>query len=205
MTRPVVFSLLLLFLIGDVAGGQNQQSTELRIELAQDSEREKETANLLSALVKSYDLSAWVFTHAVTIEEGVIPHSHPVLTLNTRHLGDRDQLLALFLHEQIHWFLAAPDNEMAIENATTELRKKFPAPPSSQYGGAANERSTYLHLILNWLEFEALSQILGVDTAISVLERKDVYEWIYKTVRERHSEIESVVDRHKLTIANGHH
>jgi non-ribosomal peptide synthetase component F len=110
MRRAVVFSVLLLFMIGDVAGGPHQQTPGLRIELGQDSEREKETADLLSALVQSYDLRAWTFTRTVRIEEGVIPHSHPVLTLNTRHLEDREQLLALFLHEQIHWFLAAPYN-----------------------------------------------------------------------------------------------
>ena len=199
-----MLSLLLLLLIADVAGGQHQQTPDLRIELGQDSEREKETAALLSSLAQSYNLGAWVFTHAVRIEEGAIPHSHPVLTLNTRHLEDREQLLALFLHEQIHWFLAAPYNETAIENAITDLQQKFPALSSAEDGDSANKRSTYLHFLVNWLEFEALSEILGVDTAISVLKGKDVYESIYKTVREHHSDIRRVVDRHNLMIGNGY-
>src|SRR5207249_4670064 len=39
----------------------------------------------LQRILKSYDLSKWIFTKSVLIERGAVPHSHPVLTLNTRH------------------------------------------------------------------------------------------------------------------------
>jgi hypothetical protein len=43
----------------------------------------------------------------MVIKERAIPHSHPVLTLNTRNLDSDDQLLSAFLHEQLHWYLDA--------------------------------------------------------------------------------------------------
>jgi hypothetical protein len=43
----------------------------------------------LERLLKQYDLSKWIFTRKVIIDQGEIPHSHPVLTLHTRHLGKR--------------------------------------------------------------------------------------------------------------------
>ncbi|NJM35541.1 MAG: bifunctional phosphoribosylaminoimidazolecarboxamide formyltransferase/IMP cyclohydrolase [Rhodomicrobium sp.] len=42
---------------------------------------------------------------AVRIQSRVIPHSHPVLTLNTQYVEDDTAQTATFLHEQFHWFL----------------------------------------------------------------------------------------------------
>jgi hypothetical protein len=41
------------------------------------------TAERLRALLARYDLRRWRFTDHVRIEDSVIPHSHPVLTLST--------------------------------------------------------------------------------------------------------------------------
>jgi hypothetical protein len=50
-----------------------------------------------------YDLTPWLFTRAVVIDDDATPHSHPVLTLHTRHLRDDLLLLSTFIHEQSHW------------------------------------------------------------------------------------------------------
>ncbi|HMB39289.1 MAG TPA: hypothetical protein VKO85_09425 [Wenzhouxiangellaceae bacterium] len=134
----------------------------------------------------------------------MIPHSHPILTLHTRHVANPNQLLAVFLHEQIHWFLASPANRDAQEAALYQLREIYPRVPHSRDGGAADEDSTYLHLLVNWLEFDALSQLLGIDKAREVVQGKDVYEWIYGEVIKDNQELESIVNRHGLKIANEH-
>ena len=78
------------------------QAPPLDIRLAHDSGAERETARALRRLVETHDVGRWIFTRTVVIDERQIPHSHPVLTLHTRHLGDDDMLLAVFLHEQLH-------------------------------------------------------------------------------------------------------
>src|SRR5262252_392202 len=78
---------------------------KLDISLKSGSPAETQTREQLQRLLKTYDLSKWIFTKSILIDEKSIPHSHPVLTLHTRHLKDDDELLSTYLHEQLHWFL----------------------------------------------------------------------------------------------------
>jgi hypothetical protein len=66
----------------------------------------------------------WIFTHDIRIETRVIPHSHPILTLNTRSLDDDDRLLSTFVHEQLHWGVQKPD-----EGLITQLAHRYPILP----------------------------------------------------------------------------
>lgn len=178
------------------------RSEDFQIHLAGVHEREVEVAKELIAISRKYDLRPWLFTRRVQIESGVIPHSHPTLTLHTLHVADPEKLLAVFLHEQIHWFLTSPEKRDAKEAALSQLREMYPRVPQSQDGGAADEESTYLHLLVNWLEFDALRQLLGIDKARQVVEEKNVYEWIYGKVLKNNQELESIVEKHGLRIAN---
>jgi len=204
MKHQLTTYLFLLFLspsgIGEVGGVFSTEDFE--IHLAGATEREEKVAEVLVGLSHKHDLSPWVFTNRVRIETGVIPHSHPILTLHTRHVADPDQLLALFLHEQIHWFLGRPENIEAQEAALSEFREMYPRVPHSRDGGAADKESTYLHLLVNWLEFDAVSQLLGIDKAQEVMEEKAVYQWIYGRVIKDNKELESIVKRHGLKIAD---
>jgi hypothetical protein len=75
------------------------------IRTAHDSAAELATKAQLERLIAAHDLRQWTFTHEIVIDEKSIPHSHPVLTLHTRHLKQDDELLSTYLHEQLHWFL----------------------------------------------------------------------------------------------------
>lgn len=79
---------------------------------------EEATRWQLERLLDQYDLSPWRFTGVVEIEQGVIPHSHPVLTLSTRHVNDDLLLLATYVHEQSHWYFAT--NAGVTEAATAD-------------------------------------------------------------------------------------
>lgn len=68
-------------------------------------ESEKQTVDQLRRLLSTYDVSKWIFTKKIIIENGAIPHSHPVLTLNTKYLKDDELCLSAFVHEQLHWFV----------------------------------------------------------------------------------------------------
>ena len=104
-----------------------------------------------------------------TFRAYVIPHSHPVLTLNTRYLDDQHTAqLATFVHEQIHWFLADHMDCAKTDAALTELRVLYPTVPTELPTGARGERSTYLHLIVCTLELQALTELLGAERTAAV-------------------------------------
>jgi hypothetical protein len=141
----------------------------MRIILHSESARELLARELLEKLLNEYELS--ISTNLVKIEEGSIPHSHPVLTLNTRDL-DPDVFLSLFIHEQLHWELLEQE-----ETIISEMAKLFPVVPGRKQGGAQNEQSTWLHLELCRIEFERLVSLIGEDRAKTAF-RKGVYPWI---------------------------
>src|SRR5882724_2292620 len=80
-------------------------ATPISIELKNNTDRERQTKAQLERLLSTYDLGKYTFTQNVIIDEKSIPHSHPILTLHTRHLHSDDQLLSTYVHEQLHWYL----------------------------------------------------------------------------------------------------
>ena len=198
LCRPVAMVLLIiasLWLPG-VARGQSP----LEITLKNGTEREVETRAQLLRLLELYDLSPWLFTRKIEIDGTSTPHSHPVLTLHNRHLADDQRLLTTFLHEQIHrslvdWEERRPARDAAIE----ELKKMFPVVPHGRPYGGRDVHSTYLHLIVCYLEREALASYLGKRQARRVLAEQTHYVWIYATILSDVSEeVGEVVRKHRL-------
>lgn len=155
-------------------------SDQIEIELEHDSENERATAEQVRRLVDGYDVERWMWTKRIRIDERAIPHSHPVLTVHTRSLGDEHGLLATFVHEQFHWWMhTRPEAEAA---AVAEFRELFPEVPASDEGGARDEYSTYLHLIVCDAEYQAMAALVGDERARAVLASQTHYEWIYETL-----------------------
>lgn len=158
-------------------------TAEVAIRTAQGRPRELATRDELRTLLARHDLSRWTFTCEVLIEQGAVPHSHPVLTLNTRSSGDR--LLAAYLHEQLHWLSVAWWGEPRLTAAHHEIAARYPDPPARENGGAADARSTLRHLLLCTLEVDALTALIGSDRAqkaVADLIEAGVYPWVYQTV-----------------------
>lgn len=170
---------LLLCLLPLPASGQ-PASGSLSIRLAHDGDRERRTAEALRQILERYDVDPWQWTDAVLIDQDAIPHSHPILTLHTRHLGDEPTLLSTYIHEQLHWIEDA--RQPGFERAMDEFREIWPSVPSRQEGGASDARSTYRHLIVCRLEYEVMAGLVGPDEARRVLEAQTHYEWIYERV-----------------------
>jgi hypothetical protein len=123
-----------------------------------------------------------MWTYEVRIDETEIPHSHPVLTLHTRSVGDSQDQLSTFVHEQFHWWMhTRPEAEAA---AVAEFRELFPEAPvaADGGGGARDEYSTYLHLIVCDLEFQAMSEIVGEQRARALMSSHGHYTWICQTL-----------------------
>jgi hypothetical protein len=96
---------------------------EIEVSLAHGTTAESQTRDQLMRLLKDYDLSGWLWTRRLLIDKDAIPHSHPVLTLHTRHLNDDSLLLSTFVHEEYHWYETAHPRETSA--AIAELKMKY--------------------------------------------------------------------------------
>jgi len=76
-------TIVLLFTVG-LANSALSASHHLSISLKHGDAKERATQSQLERLQSQYDLTQWIFTTSVVIDEDAIPHSHPILTLHTR-------------------------------------------------------------------------------------------------------------------------
>jgi len=173
---------------------------QVEIQLQHNSESEQKTKTQLLKLLQTYDLSRWTFTKKILIDYQAIPHSHPVLTLHTRHLNSDDQLLSTYVHEQLHWWL---DEKLAsTKRAEDELRKLYPKVPVGFPEGAQDEESTYLHLIDCYLEMRADSELMGPQRTTDLMKfwAGDHYRWVYRTVVQDETKIAEIIKRNELEV-----
>lgn len=200
MKKSCAVMLLLTLRSLLVTGGAGFAADSIEIKLKNATESERQTKAQLGRLLNSYDLSKYTFTREVVIDEHSIPHSHPVLTLHTRHLDSDDQLLSTYIHEQLHWYLTAHDKQTRAAEA--ELRKLYPRVPVGYPDGAQDEESTYLHLIDCYLEMQADRRLMGRQRAADIMKFwvGDHYRWIYKTVVQDEMRIAEIVKREDLDV-----
>jgi hypothetical protein len=173
-------------------------NTALEIVLKNGTPAEIGMRAVLSKLCADHDLSGWIFTQTIEVDEAAMPHSHPVLTLNTENEHDELMALASLVHEQLHWFEEehAANRDRAIEETTLH----YPSVPSARPEGAGDEISTRLHLLVCYLEYQALKVLLGEHVArqtILALSRHH-YCWVYRIVLTDERRIESILRNHDL-------
>jgi len=127
---------------------------EIKIETKHNATKELEVSSIVQDLRLKYkDIPT--FTDHIMIESGVIPHSHPVLTLNTR-TNDPLVILKTFVHEQFHWYAAAsPLYAVAITN----LKLNYPEIKDAN-ADPAKADTFYTHLIVCWNTRNYLKGIL---------------------------------------------
>jgi hypothetical protein len=170
----------------------------ISIHLAHNSQREMETSLTLRQILSTYDLDQYTFTRQVIIEERVMNHAFPVLTLNV-FFGDRpDMLLSTYVHEQLHWYLREHDEQQKA--AIIALHRMYPRVPVGLPEGADSEYSTYGHLVDCYLEIQADRQLIGSERTENVIKSKPWYTWIYKTILRDEDKIRAVVDEHGLEV-----
>ena len=192
--------LLGVVVLALTTAGQADHAETLEIRLHSGTPLEERGRDQLRRLLHTHDLQKWLFTRDVLIQSGVLPHSHPVLTLNTRYLDDDTAQLATFVHEQIHWFLTDHMERAKTDAALTELRVLYPTVPTERPTGAGGERSTYLHLIVCTVELQALTELLGEQSARQQLESWNHYTWVYRTVLTDTERIGGLLRRHGVVV-----
>ncbi len=195
--KRLITAFVLIFFSACLAHAQ----ADVEISLKANTEKEQQKKIQLERLLKQYNLSKWIFTSSVLIDEQTrIPHSHPVLTLNTNQLDDDLATLSTFIHEQIHWFEEA--NPKQRDKAIEELKTLYPDAPGGPPEGARDRYSTYLHLIVCYLEYQGMKELVGNEKAKQVIEvsSKRFYKWIYRTVLSDESRIKAVLDKQGIKI-----
>src|SRR5689334_8992508 len=120
---------------------------EIEVSTANGSASELSVRDALVRVRDKYDLHAFEWTDRVDIVEGAVPHSHPVLTLSERYRSTDEELLATYLHEQLHyWSMQCPGAADGRDERVFEtLRERYPLPLDPPRG-CGDEFSNLIHL-----------------------------------------------------------
>jgi hypothetical protein len=201
IVTTVAVGLLPIIAVAQAPEEAAANSRVLWVGLANGTEGEALMATELRSLARKYDVEPWVLTRSVLIDENQIPHSHPILTIHTRHIGEELELLSTFVHEQLHWLEEDPwlaDFQAAMK----DLEALFPDVPSSAGGGARDDESTYRHLLVCDLEYQAMASLVGEATARETLAAITHYQWIYDKVLSD-PRVREVALRHGFNVSDG--
>jgi hypothetical protein len=170
---------------------------KLNIKLKNGSEVEQRKKDQIERLAQQYDLKKYTKTRDIEIEERAINHSMPVLTLNTGFMNDDDLALSAYVHEQAHWIFR-DRLPLANRQLETDLERMFPALPYEWPQGDGQRLTSYYHLAVCALEWDAMDELVGTERARKVIDWKksDHYTAIYAAVVEHRDELEKIMKRH---------
>lgn len=132
-------------------------------------ELKEQAREQLRRIVSDYDLNDWMFTNQIKVVHGEDARSYPILTMNTNHLEDDKVQLSVFVHENAHWYVADDEKDVAENAAIEELKQLYPNPPEPK------QKNLYHHIMVVWVEWDALLEIFGEEEAQSIMERKINY------------------------------
>jgi hypothetical protein len=198
LPRHKFFGRILVFAaMGLLATRVGAQTPKLNIKTKHGFPMEEQRKGQMERLAKQYDLKKYTITRDIVIERGATNHSYPVLTLNLRFLDNDDLALSAYVHEQGHWVLMErhrADNPALFE----DLQRTFPNMEIRVPEGDGELRSSYLHIAVCMLEWQAMEELVGAERARKVIEWKqgDHYKAIYATLLNRREQVEGVLGRY---------
>ncbi|WP_148663623.1 hypothetical protein [Bosea vaviloviae] len=170
------------------------------IDLSETQRVSERIRTMLLSLRAEHDLAPCEYTRRVRIAPGEISHSHPVLTLNTM-VREESALLSLYLHEQMHWYVTwySHAHHDGWKTIWAALLDRYPNVPVVFPEGAHSAQSSYLHLIVNWLEIEATAGFLGREKAVEIAAKNFVYSGLYRIVLADWDALATLYGDHGLT------
>ena len=210
----ILAALLLIVLTGP--NTQAQSGTQIEITFV---EEQKEAAReQLRRIFEKYPLDPWIITTDIQVEVNVDPHSKPILTMNTNYLDSDLIQLSIFVHEQAHW-LPYEKREQAIK----ALAERYPdinglpsvdsLPKERKEKILEYKESVYNHLIIAWVELDAMTELVGDEVTRSTIQEKlqrivskpyspleQTFVWYYETVLAEPQAIGAILAQHDLMI-----
>jgi hypothetical protein len=172
------------------------ETPKLNIKTKHGFPMEEQRKAQMERLAKQYDLKRYTITRDIVIERGAMNHSYPILTLNLRFLDNDDLALSAYVHEQGHWVLMERHRD---ENPRLfdSLHSTFPNLETQSPEGDGELRSSYFHIAVCMLEWQAMEDLVGPSRARKVIEwkQKDHYRGIYSIVLIQRDQVESVLNQ----------
>ena len=98
----------------------------------------------------------------------------------------------------MHWYVKKNQNK--IKSVISKLKSHYKNVPVINGKGAKSIYSTYLHLAICWLEYDAIVELYGKTKADSIFKAKDHYKWIYNTVLKDKKQIGQILSDYGLII-----
>ena len=180
-----------------VAGSSlSAQTPKLKIKTKHGDAGEERRKEQMERLAQQYDLKKYTITRDIVIERGAINHSSPVLTLNLRFLDNDDLALSAYVHEEGHWLLMER-NRARNPQLFEDLRGTFPNLDIQAPAGDGELRSSYFHVAVCMLEWQAMEELVGAERARKVIEwkQRDHYTGIYALILNQRAQVEGVLNR----------
>lgn len=175
---------------------KGRPAADVDIRLVHGSDQEKAGADALTTVLAEHDVSRWLFTDLVRVDDSIRGgFSHPLTIMPKILAGRPASALSTFLHEQLHWATEGP----GIDAATTEASRRWPDPPGPPDGGH-DAGSTWLHMSICALEFFSLAEVLGLPAAEAELRQQRHYGWIYEQILADPDWFADFLDRHELRV-----
>src|ERR1700681_1325232 len=197
--RTDIKKILITSAVLFVALGASTQTPKLNIKTKNGLPQEEQRKEQMERLAKEYDLKKYTITRDIVIDRGAINHSSPVQTLSLRFLDNDDLALSAYVHEQGHWVLMErhrAENPALLQ----DLQRTFPTLPIAPPEGDGELRSSYFHIAVCMLEWQAMEELAGQDRARKVIEwkQKDHYTAIYTLLLNHREQVESVMNRNRV-------
>jgi hypothetical protein len=197
--RKDMKKVLILAIAALTASRASAETPKLNIRTKHSLPMEEQRKDQMERLAKQYDLKRYTITRDILIDRGAMNHSHPVLTLNLRFLDNDDLALSAYVHEQGHWVLTdrhRGDNPALFQ----DLQRAFPNLEVQPPQGDGELRSSYFHIAVCMLEWQAMEDLVGPERALKVIEWKqgDHYKAIYAIVLNNRAQVEKVLDRYSV-------
>jgi hypothetical protein len=195
--RKDITKILIIAAMALVAARAGAQTPKLNIKTKHGFPMEEQRKEQMERLAKQYDLKKYTVTRDILIERGAMNHSYPVLTLNLRFLDNDDLALSAYVHEEGHWVLMErhrADNPALFE----DLQRSFPNLEIRAPEGDGELRSSYFHIAVCMLEWQAMEDLVGPERARKVIEwkQRDHYTAIYSILLNQRGQVEGALNRH---------
>jgi hypothetical protein len=169
------------------------------ITLVKGTDKEKQTKERLVHIFEQYPLEKWRYSEQIQIEEGFGAYSHPVIKLGTWEENETEQqILTTYIHEQLHWFCMWKEKFESASQARREFREMYPELPVTPPEGCGSSFANYLHVLVNSLEYQGLSELIGAAEARKTFERKPSYTKINELVLQEQERINAVLSKYDL-------
>ncbi|MDZ7871082.1 MAG: hypothetical protein U5L02_18105 [Rheinheimera sp.] len=136
------------------------------------------------------------------MKNAAVPRSHPVLTMNTHenYLKSQTKLLSTYLHEQLHWHVII-NGKVSYGQFMRRVKAEFPDVKVGGAQGSSDEEGTLNHIVVCYLEYLALSELIGQPEAKNNLASNHYYKWVYQTVLDpkNKGKLDALVNEFGLT------